>query len=304
MNRQPKLTKAYKNLFEELANKNKYVVRTVYQHYVLNKGVPDQKLTTVVMRIDVDNGFHLSLPLANWIDHYGLTASHFFLTHPDRYYSIWESDIPRTIHELGQEVGLHTDHFYEQLAFGKDGLSNLKDDINRLGEQIGKPIKGMVHHGHPEIDALGVKNWDLTKDMESSELGLEYHEGIKSVYISPGSDSWAPKCDESISDFMTLPYSWGWNYLPWYPALILKMRACKGQVFHVVFHTMSAFEYWHDWPNDFHENPVEKETVLVFWKKRLIIFYRYFVSPIWKKPMICILKFVGIEKQVRQWLQK
>ena len=49
MNKQPNLTKAYKSLFEELLNKNKYVVLTVYQHNVLNKGVPDQNLTTVVI---------------------------------------------------------------------------------------------------------------------------------------------------------------------------------------------------------------------------------------------------------------
>jgi hypothetical protein len=62
------------------------------------------------------------------------------LTHPLRYYNIWCSAIPEKIHELKQEVGLHTNHYYEQLAFGTNGLTNLKNDIEELSKLIGEPI--------------------------------------------------------------------------------------------------------------------------------------------------------------------
>ena len=217
----PPLTRAYKKLFEELSNKNKYEVRTVYEHYVVNKGIPAKDIITVILRIDVDNAFHLSFFLAECLNNYGLTASHYFLTHPDRYYDLWCSDIPKKIIQLGQEVGLHSDHYYEQLVYGIDGITKLKKDIKKLGKLIGEPIKGMVYHGHPEINALGATNWDLTKYIESSDLDLEYHDGLKSVYVEPHQNQWKPKCDLRISDYMGFPRSWGWNYLPWYPVSIL-----------------------------------------------------------------------------------
>jgi len=300
----PPLTNAYSRLLEELADKKKYAVRTVYEHYVVKKGLPDPNRITVVLRIDVDSCFHLAFPLAEWIHYYGLTATHYFLTHPGRYYSLWDSNIPKKIYELGQEVGLHTDHYYEQLVFNKNGLAELKADIIKLGQLVGEPIKGMVYHGHPDIDSLGVTNWDLTAGLASSDLGLEYHDGLKSVYIAPGATSWRPKCDHRISDFMGFPYSWGWNYLPFYPGFMLKLYGRKGKTFHIAFHTKNAFEYWKYWTSKYHEQPIARESLEVFWKKRVLIFYRYFIAPIWQKPVVGVVRFLGIEGKVRRWLKR
>ncbi len=271
----PPLTSAYRRLFDELAS-GLYEVRSVYEHYCLKGGVPDKKKPTIVLRIDVDSAFHLSWPLALHLRKRNLSATHYFLTRPKRYYNIWCSSIPAKIHALGQEVGLHTDHYYEQLAFGLDGLSELKADIQKLSELIGEPIKGMVYHGHPAIDALGVTNWDLSKEIPSSELDLEYHDGLCSCYIQPGNMQWAPKCDARISDFMGISYSWGWNYLPRYPVQQLKKYAKPNSAFHIAFHTKNPFMYWLKWPDCYDETPVPKESLYTFQKKKSIICYNLF----------------------------
>ena len=87
---------------------------------------------------------------------------------------------------------------------------------------IGEPIKGMVHHGHPAINAKGTTNWELTKKLDSFELGLEYHDGLRSCYIDPKTNKWKPKCDFRLSDYLGLPSSLGWNYLPNFPISKLK----------------------------------------------------------------------------------
>lgn len=269
----PPLTKAYENLFDELGS-GRYVVRNVYEHYVEHGGRPDATRPTVVLRVDVDNCFHLSWPLALYLHHRGLTATHYFLTHPERYYNLWASVIPKKIHDLGHEVGLHTDHYYEQLAFGTDGLANLQSDIKRLSELIGAPVKGMVYHGHNEINALGTSNWALTRDVLPSEVGLEYHDGLRSCYIHPDSETWRPKCDDRISDFMGLSNSWGWNYFPFYPLSQVRKLSKPGSTLHIAFHTKNAFNYWEKWPDTYDEKPRQKESFATFQKKKLMIAFR------------------------------
>lgn len=266
----PKLTKAYEALFDELASK-RYVVRGVHEHYVQHGGAPDDRLPTVVLRVDVDNGFHLSWPLAVQLHQRGLTASHYFLTNSDRYYDIWGSDIPRRINQLSQEVGLHTDHFFDELTLGIDGLASLKSDIKRLSELIGEPIKGMVYHGHSRINAYGVTNWDLTKDIHPEDLNLEYHDGLKSCYIKPNAKRWEPNCNTLISDYMGFSESWGWNYYPDYPVKTLKRNAQKLGVIHISFHTQNAFEYWNHWQNSYNEEMIKRDSTVLFIKKSLSI---------------------------------
>lgn len=267
----PPLTRAYRKLLDELGN-NYYAVRTVFDHYVTHGGVANADKPTVVVRIDVDSGFHLSWPLALALNSRGLTASHFFLPHPNRYYDLWVSDIPRRISGLGQEVGIHSDHYYEQLTEGADGLANLKRDIARLNDLIGGTVHGMVAHGHPAMNELGRLNWELTRDVDSSELGLSYHDGLRSCYIQSGSDSWKPSCDARISDYLGLPNSWGWNYVAGYPVEQLRKLASPGKTFHLAFHTLNAFEYWRQpWPRQYAERPVPKEPWTAFQRKRLFI---------------------------------
>ncbi len=296
-----KLAGAYKDLFKELGKSEKYECRTVYEHYVINKSKPVNNKVTVVLRVDVDNGFHLSEPLVNFMNNYGLKASHYFLTHPKRYYDLWKSNIPKKIHENGHEVGIHSDHYYEQLEFKVDGLSNLKEDIKRLSNLIGEPIKGMVYHGHPAIDLKGLKNWDLTKDIESKELGLEYHDGLKSCYIDPHSKSWKPKCDFRISDFMGISNSLGWNYWPSYPLKMLKKFSKRGEVFHIGFHTLNSIEnYWEYWDNKYFEKPILKETKLIFIKKKVLIYLRFSIYI----NLIRILEYFGIKNIVKKIIRR
>lgn len=269
----PKLTKAYRKLFDELSNKDKYNTYSVYDFYV-NIKKADKKKRNVIIRIDVDEGFHLCLPLAKELKDRGINASFYFLTHPERYYNIWNSDIPKKIYNMGFEVGIHTDHYYEQLIYGIDGLDKLKKDILELKKLINGDVKGMVYHGHPAMINLGTVNWELTKNIESHELGLEYHDGLKSCYIEPNSLKWKPKCDDRISDYMGFPYSWGWNYYPSYPKNRLLAQE-KGKVFHIAFHTKSCFRWWKHWTFKYGEKMIPKDTLLDFWKKRIIIITNY-----------------------------
>lgn len=266
------LTKAYQGLFNELGRSD-YVVRNVYEHYVEKNGEPDKMHPTVVLRIDVDDGFHLSWPLAIHLHQRGLTASHYFLTHPDRYYNLWVSDIPKKIANLGQEVGLHSDHFYEQLVFGKNGLNELRLDVEKLSNLCDCKVRGMVYHGHNDINAMGYTNWMLTKDIASDELGLEYHDGLLSCYIEPNSEAWKPKCDFRISDYMGISNSWGWNYRPNYPVRELKKYAKPNTTFHIALHTLNAFRYWVNWPATYSETPKLKEHPAVYIQKKTYISY-------------------------------
>ena len=73
-----KLTIAYSLLFRLLSKKEKYCVRTVYEHYVENKAKPDPNKITIILRIDVDSAAHLTLPLAEWLNFYGIKSSNNF----------------------------------------------------------------------------------------------------------------------------------------------------------------------------------------------------------------------------------
>jgi len=278
-----KLSISTKKLFEELSDTKKYECRTVYEHYILNKACPNTNKITIVLRIDVDNCFHLSSQLARYMNEYELKASHYFLSHPDRYYDIWKSTIPKEVFDLGHEVGLHTDHYYEELISGIDGLQKLKDDIKRLSEAIGEPIKGMVAHGHPAINKLGAQNWDLTKNTPSKELGLEYHDGLKSSYIKEGVSQWEPKCDFRITDYRGISYSWGWNYEKNLILKLLQNRTQKGKVTHITFHTKNAFaDYWKNWTDKYSEKKFYKENFFLYIEKKLFFFTRDKLVTKWK----------------------
>ena len=304
-----RLTKTYLNLFRELSNSALYRTYSVGEFYVDRKREPDPNKVNVVVRIDVDSGFHLSVPLAQVLSYFGIRSSHFFLTHPARYYKIWKSDVPRLVYELGHEVGLHSDHYYEQLINGIDGLNKLKDDIQSLSDEIGQPIRGMCFHGHPAIDTLGQTNWKLTKDVNSKDLGLEYHDGLKSCYIAPGKKFWEPACDIRMTDYLGWSNEWGWNLYPKLPLKQLK-RAKYGEIVHIVLHTKNAFYYWKGWLNKYGEQPLSKPPLIRFWFRaiqtrlrslkivrlslRKSIFYRVFdilaiilakgLGLIWPKP--------------------
>jgi len=271
LNNSNNLSASVKSLFEKLSDTKKYECRTVYEHYVLNKACPSTNKATIVLRVDVDFCFHLSVLLARYMNEYNLKATHYFLTHPDMYYDIWNSTIPKEVFDLGHEVGLHSDHYYEELVYGIDGLQKLKDDIKRLSETIGEPIKGMVAHGHVKIDNLGVKNWDLTKNIPSQELGLEYHEGPRSCYTKElANNHHVPKSDFNITDYRGISYSWGWNYNKNLVLELLQNKTQKGKVTHITFHTHNAFaDYWENWTDEYSERKLEKENFFLYIEKKI-----------------------------------
>ena len=268
------LTKAYDNLFRTLADQTRFRSYSVAEFYCDRRGKPDPEKINIVLRIDVDYGFHLVVPLAQSLKAYGLKASFYFLTNPERYYRIWGSGIPKQVAALGFEVGLHSDHYYEQLSLGIDGLAKFKADAEQLSQEAGCRVRGSVYHGHPDMNAMGKSNWDLTKEIDSQTLGLDYHDGLKSCYIAPGAKTWRPKCDHRISDFLGFPNSWGWNYYPAYPVIQLR-QAKPGQVVHIAFHSNSPHRYWH-YPNaSFGEKPLSRESALSFYYKAAIIRLKY-----------------------------
>jgi hypothetical protein len=140
----PRLTAAYRKLFEILSDQSKYRIYSVGEFYCDQHGRPDPDKVSVVIRIDVDSGFQLSVPLAEAMKVYGLHATQFFLTHPDRYYKLWDSGISKKVAVLGFEVGLHTEHYYEQLTLGIDGLTTLRADIDKLNQEAGTKIRSLA----------------------------------------------------------------------------------------------------------------------------------------------------------------
>jgi SAM-dependent methyltransferase len=268
------ITRPYKDFFRLLSNTDTYRTYSIGEFYYDRKGVVDESKVNVPLRIDVDGCLHLCLPLAEAMRGYGLKATFFFLTHPDRYYKIWGSGVPKGVAQLGFEVGLHTDHYYEQLTKGIDGLARLKYDIEKLSEEAGVRIKGMVHHGHPGIDALGKKNWDLIRDIPSHAVGIDYHEGLLSCYIKPGSETWCPKCDIRISDFLGFARLGGWNYYPYYPFKEIS-AARPGDIAHIAFHVDNVFEYWRGWDRSFGETPKKRLNPLAFYYIAAVVQLKY-----------------------------
>ncbi|MCG8612121.1 MAG: class I SAM-dependent methyltransferase, partial [Pseudomonadales bacterium] len=297
----PRLNATYHNVFKELA-KDRYRTYSVAEFYCDGNKIPDPNKVNVIVRIDVDFGFHLSVPLAKALAHYGINSTHYFLTHPERYYNPWGSGIPAQIHQLGQEVGLHSDHYYGQLVDGDDGLSRLKADVTRLSAETGAPIRGMVYHGHTKIDAMKKTNWELTRNLDSAELGLEYHDNLNGVYIKPGATFWQPDCDIRVSDWLGFSNSWGWNYMPSYPLRFLR-QAQPGQIVHLAFHTHNAFEYWRNWSYEYGEPFKAKESALTFWRKAVAIRRRQQLRP--KERMIALtsnlLGLLGAQLLGRLW---
>ncbi len=280
--------KPYKLLFKEL-ERDKYVVKSVYEYFIEGKSASDK--VNAILRIDVDSGLHLSLWLAYVLHYYGFNGSFYFLTFPERYYNIWKSDVPKVVSDLGFEVGLHTDHYYQQLIFGDDALEGIRRDIKRLSKLISKPIYGMVYHGHKSIDELRTTNWEVYKYVSPEELGLKYHDGVYSPYTKPNShDFWQPNTDHFLSDFLGVPG--GWYYCAAYPIKVLR-KAKPGESVHIVIHPLNVFsKWWIDWPDKYDEKMPESPTL----SKHLYNFFkvRYALG------VKCLAKYPRIYHKLRR----
>lgn len=265
-----RLTPAYRRVFDEVARAHRYRSWTVAGLYVDAHGRGEPERVNVVVRVDVDNGLHLVPHLVDELRSRNIAATHYFLMHPERYYRVVGSGVPGAVARVGHEVGLHTDHLYDSLMAGGDPIERLREDVRRLSQESGVRVRGCCFHGHPAVDALGRSNWELLRDEEPASVGLEYHDGRRSVYLAPGAKYWRPHCDVQITDFLGIPASYGWNYVPWLP--LQRLRAARpGDVVHLVLHPKNAFRYWVDWDPSHGECSFPREPAATFLRKAVYI---------------------------------
>lgn len=183
--RPPRGLHAYnRRFYERIANDPRVTSRTVHEQFHLGRRDPSK--VNICIRHDVDRALNHVIPLAEYEAAMGVRTSYYFLTDTAPY-DLWASEAPRVVASLGHEVGLHSDHMYEQVALGRDGLSRLREDVERLSEHAGVPVRGVCWHGSSYLRPYGINNYDLYQDLEASELGLEYHD---SVFYEPGTRSW------------------------------------------------------------------------------------------------------------------
>lgn len=186
------LMRPFRVLYETLAGDGRYAVRPVVEHFAREER--DAGKVNVCIRHDVDIALDFVPALAAYEAALGLRATYYFLTDTAPY-RVWESDIPRRVAELGHEVGVHSDHHYEQLALGRDGLARLREDVERMSEHAGTEVLGIAWHGGKHIAAYEANNYDLYKDVEPADLGLEYHDR---VFYTEGTRTW--RSDTILSD--------------------------------------------------------------------------------------------------------
>lgn len=269
------LNEVYSAVFDELSRRDRYRTFNVREFYARRNAEGEEDKVNVVVRIDVDSGLHLAPALAKELSSRGISASHYFLTNPQRHYKIWGSGVPALVgSKEGQEVGLHSDHYYEQIVYGRPALEAIRDDVQRLSMEARRPVSGMVYHGHEKINRIGAINRQAYIDAPPERLGLEYHDGDMGPYSAEGTRAaWQPVCDVRISDFCGYPNSFGWIYYPEAP--IERLKSIRpGQTVHLSFHTINAFKYWLNWSEDFGERKIKKESRFTHWKKKTFIYLR------------------------------
>ena len=186
------LLRPFRVLYQTLAGDARYRVRPVVEHFAREERDPGA--VNVCIRHDVDIALDFVPALAEYEAALGLRATYYFLTDTAPY-RLWESDIPRRVAALGHEVGVHSDHHYEQLALGRDGLARLREDVVRLAEHAECPVHGVAWHGGKHVAAYEANNYDLYREQDPAALGLAYHDA---VFYQPGTRRW--RSDHLLSD--------------------------------------------------------------------------------------------------------
>ena len=224
--------KRYTTLFQELT-RPRYHVFTMDEYY--HQGQRDSNAIQVVLRFDVDAGAGIAYEVADHLHRLGLHASFFFLTRTATYTLDW--DRLRELQAHGFEVGLHSDHYYEQLAQNADGLGLIKEDAATFSRELSGPV-GMVWHGHAAINQMKRCNWDLYKYVGAADLGLRYHDGVDGPYSFANAATWGPPADISFSDGMQ-------QFLVlWRRYLRILRRARPGSTVHILLHPQRAVDWW------------------------------------------------------------
>ncbi len=222
----------YVALSQELT-KARYRVFTVDQFY--HQGQRDTSKVQVVLRFDVDAGAGIAYELADFLHSLGLTASFYFLTRTATYPLDW--DRLQDLQAKGFEIGLHSDHYYEQLTEKVDGLSLIREDSERFRQELGAPV-GMVWHGHTGMHKLRKCNWDLYRYTGPEDLGLRYHDGVDGPYCFANVATWGPTTDMYISDgrqqFLVM----------WRRYLRMLRKAHPGSTVHIQLHPHRATDWW------------------------------------------------------------
>lgn len=186
------LLRPFRVMYETLAGDPRYRIRPVVEHFARDER--DAQAVNVCIRHDVDIALEFAAELAEYEASLGIRATYYFLTDTAPY-RVWESDIPRRVAALGHEVGVHSDHQYEQLALERDGLARLREDVARLAEHAATTVHGVAWHGGKHIAAYEANNFDLYRELPASDLGLEYHDA---VFYAPGTRRW--RSDHILSD--------------------------------------------------------------------------------------------------------
>lgn len=212
----------FRRLYETLAGDARYRVRPVVEHFAREQR--DAGAVNVCIRHDVDIALDFVMPLAEYEAALGIRATYYFLTDTAPY-RIWESDVPRRVAALGHEVGIHSDHLYEQLALQRDGLARLREDVARMREHADAPVPGVAWHGGKHIAAYEANNYDLYREHDPADLGLEYHDA---VFYRPGTRTW--RSDHLLSDGEN-----SLRFVPGKPRRVLE-SAAPGQDLLVVTH--------------------------------------------------------------------
>lgn len=269
MRSEPKgLAHPFKLIYRELADQSRYVTRTVYDHFLLKKWSDD--LVNICLRHDVDIALNLVIPLAEYERELGLFSSYYFLTDTAPY-DIWNSEIPRRLTEMGHEVGLHSDHYYEQVALGRDGLVRLKEDAERLGELARVENVGVAWHGGKHMLPFKCMNYELYENIPASELGLLYHDA---VFYYPDTRKWSS--NTIISD--------GENNMRFNPHIGQKrLRAEKvggdvlivGHPYYIYTHQMRPKPVYPNYP---HLSPPNSRTLLMDLKS-FVAYNKNHISP-------------------------
>ncbi|MAG93331.1 MAG: hypothetical protein CMJ48_06230, partial [Planctomycetaceae bacterium] len=186
------LKTCFRPFYKLISENERYLTQTVYEQYGLERRDPAK--VNIAIRHDVDVAFDRVLTLAEYEHDIGIRASYYFLTDTAPY-RLWDSDVPRRLIELGHEVGLHSDHRYEEVALGRDGLARLREDVARLSELCGRPIRGVVWHGGKHLRPVQAHNYELYESLTAGELGLEYHDA---ALYHEGTRKW--RCSHLLTD--------------------------------------------------------------------------------------------------------
>lgn len=257
-----------RRFYERIASDPAVVARTVHAQF--HRREVDADRVNVCIRHDVDRALNHVIPLAEYEAAMGVRTSYFFLTDTAPY-DIWASEAPRIVASLGHEVALHSDHHYEQVALGRDGLTRLREDVERLSEHAGVAVRGVCWHGSSYLKPYGINNYDLYEDLDPSELGLDYHD---SVFYLPGTRKWrTPILSDSENNL---------RFARGKPTWSIDQRA-PGEELLYVAHPRGMFPLGMcqplNWPDFPHFPPNNVERTLLMDLRSLIAYNKEYLGP-------------------------